>query len=119
MIGLFLLINLPTIYAFRGIKPFITSQAAVVSLLDEVTNEFLDRPLAIKEITGLFNNHIDYFYIGCIASSITYVTYNRLNMQNSFTKLNDLPIYKNSYRNFKLFIIILISICMRDVENAI
>jgi len=120
MIGLCLFILLPnTINAFRGIRAFISSQAVVVSLLDEVTHEFLDRPLAIKEITGFFNNHIDYFYIGCITSSITYITLNRIYVYPSFTKLNELSIYKNSYRNFRVFLFLLIMLFMRDVENAI
>jgi hypothetical protein len=120
MIGLCLFILLPnSVYTFNGIRSFISSQAVIVSFLDEVTHEFLDRPLAIKEITGLFNNHIDYFYIGCIASSITYITLNRIFVYPSFTKLNELPIYKNSYRNFRVFLFIIIMLFMRDIENAI
>jgi len=120
MIGLCLFIILPTTgYAFRGIRSFLSSQAVVVSLLDEVTHEFLDRPLAIKEVVGLFNNHIDYFYVGCIASSVTYITLNRIYLYPSFTKLNELPIYKNTYRNFRVFLFIIIMLFMRDIENAI
>lgn len=120
MIGLCLFILVPnTVHAFNGIRSFISRQAVVVSLLDEVTHEFLDRPLAIKEITGLFNNHIDYFYVGCIASSITYISLNRIYLFPSFTKLNELSIYKNTYRNFRVILFIIIMLFMRDIENAI
>lgn len=119
MIGLCLLLYLPSLHAFRGIRFLLSTQAVGISMLDGITHELLDRPLVIHELEGMLNHHIDYFYIGCFTSSVTYFTLQRLQWYAYFIKLNDLPVYRNSYLNFRMFLFIIGLILMRDVENAI
>ena len=118
MIGLCLLISLPVIYSYGGIRHLLSTRAAMISLLDEVSTELLDRPLAIREVTGIFNHHIDYFYIGCVISSIGYFSFNHM-YTYSYLKLNDLSVYRTTYRNFRMIVFIIILLFTRDVENAI
>lgn len=115
MIGLCLLSMIPSYHAFGSIRNLLSSKAVIVSLLDEVTTELLDRPLAIREFGGIFNHHVDYFYICCVLSSISYFAFHRVHLN----RLNDLSVYRNSYRNFRVFLFILITLFIRDVENAI
>jgi hypothetical protein len=117
MIGLCLLLCFTNAYAFRGIRFLLSSQAVVVSLLDEVTHELLDRPLALREFTGIMNHHVDYFYIGCFASSVSYFAFYRLHSYPY--RLNELSIYKGTYSNFRAFLFIILMVFIRDVENAI
>ena len=120
MIGLCLLLSLPTsLHAFGSIRSLLSTQAIVISILDEVTNELLDRPLAVREFCGIMNHHVDYFYIGCAVSSVTYFTLQRIHWYASFVKLKELSVYRNSYLNFRIFIFIIALIFIRDVENAI
>ena len=119
MIGLCLLFMIPSYHAFGSIRSLLSNRAMVVSLLDEVSNELLDKPLAIHEIAGIFNNHVDYFYIGCVVSSVSYFAFHRLHFYSSLSRLNELHVYRNSYRNFRVFLFILVMLFIRDVENAI
>ena len=119
MIGLCLLFSLPMIDAFGNIRVLLSTRAVMVSVLDEVTSELLDRPLAMHEVSGLLNHHIDYFYIGCVISSISYFMFHRMNTYSSFLKLSDLSVYRNTYRNFRMILFIIILLFMRDIENAI
>ena len=119
MIGLCLLFMIPGSIAFGSIRSFISSKAMVVSILDEVATELLDKPLAVRELCGIFNNHIDYFYIGCVASSVSYFVFHRVYIYSSFPRLYDLSVYRNTYYNFRVFIFILFMILTRDIENAI
>lgn len=120
MIGLCLLLCLPTtLHAFGSIRTLLSRQAMAISILDEVTSELLDRPLAIREFGGIMNHHVDYFYIGCAVSSVTYFTLQRMHWYASFIKLKELSVYRNSYLNFRIFLFIVVLIFMRDVENAI
>lgn len=119
MIGLCLLFSLPIINSYGSIRYLLSSRAVVVSLLDEVTSELFDRPLAIREVSGLLNHHIDYFYIGCVISSVSYFMFHRIHTYSSFIKLNDLSVYRDTYRKFRMILFIIILLCMRDVENAI
>ena len=117
MIVLCLLFCFANTYAFRGIRFLLSSQAVMVSLLDEVTHELLDRPLALREFTGIMNHHVDYFYIGCFASSVSYFAFYRLHSYPY--RLNELSVYKGTYSNFRAFIFIIFMVFIRDVENAI
>lgn len=119
MIGLCLLLFIPSCHAFGSIRALLSTQAVAISILDEVTSELLDRPLAIREVGGMLNHHFDLFYIGCAVSSVTYFTLHHVYLYKSYMKLNDLSVYRNSYRNFRVFLFILVMIFIRDVENAI
>ena len=119
MIGLCLLLLIPSCHAFRSIRALLSTQAMAISILDEVTNELLDRPLAMREVVGMLDHHVDYFYIGCAVSSVTYFTLQRLHWYDSYMKLNDLSVYRNSYRNIRVFLFLVVLIFIRDVENAI
>jgi hypothetical protein len=119
MIGLCLLFSLPLIHSYGSIRYLLSSRAVVVSLLDEVSSELFDRPLILREVSGIFNNHIDYFYIGCVISSISYFTFQRMNTYSYFIKLNDLFVYRDTYRKFRMILFIIVLLCMRDIENAI
>ena len=118
MIGLCLLL-IPGSHAFGSVRSLLSSRAIVVSILDEVTTELLDKPLAMHEFGGILNHHVDYFYIGCVVSSITYFTFQRVHLYKYYMKLNDLSVYRNSYRNFRMFIFIIGLIFIHDIENAI
>lgn len=119
MIGLCLLFMIPRTIAFGSIRSFIYTKAIVVSLLDEVATELLDRPLAVREFGGILNHHVDYFYIGCVVSSVSYFVFHRVYIYSSFSRLHDLSVYRNTYYNFRVFIFILFMIFTRDIENAI
>jgi len=120
MIGLCLLLLIPSCRAFGSIRGLLSTQAVAISILDEITSELLDRPLALREVGGILNyHHVDYFYIGCAVSSVTYFTLQRVHWYESYVKLNDLSVYRNSYRNFRMFLFLVVLIFIRDVENAI
>jgi len=119
MIGLCLLFMIPGSVAFGSIRSLLSTKAVVVSLLDEVATEWLDKPLAVREFCGIFNHHVDYFYIGCVASSVSYLVFHRVYIYSSFSRLHDLSVYRNTYYNFRVFIFILFMIFTRDIENAI
>lgn len=119
MIGLCLLFSLPIINSYSNIRYLLSSRAVVVSILDEVTSELFDRPLAMREISGLLNHHIDYFYIGCVISSISYFTFHRMQTYSSFLKLNDLSVYRDTYHKIRMILFIIVLLFMRDIENAI
>ena len=91
----------------------------IVSLLDEVTSELLDRPLAMREFGIIMNHHVDYFYIGCVVSSVSYFAFHRLHFYSSVVRLNDLYVYRNTYSHFRIFIFTMFLLFTRDVENAI
>jgi len=119
MIGLCLLLFIPCSSAFGSIRSLLSTKAVVVSLLDEVSSELLDRPLAIREFGGIMHHHVDYFYIGCFASSVSYFAFYRLHLYSSFNRLNDLSVYRNTYSMFRVFIFVMFLLFTRDVENAI
>lgn len=119
MIGLCLLLLIPTYHSFGSIRSLLSTKAVIVSILDEVTSELLDRPLAIREFGIIMNHHVDYFYIGCVVSSISYFVFHRIHLYSSFNRLNDLSVYRNTYSQFRVFIFIIIMVFIRDVENAI
>jgi len=121
MIGLCLLfmIPIPTYHAFGSVRSLLSSRAMIVSILDEVTTELLDKPLAMHEFGGILNNHVDYFYICCVVSSVSYFVFHRVHFYSSLSRLNDLSVYRNSYRNFRVFLFIIGMLFIRDVENAI
>jgi hypothetical protein len=110
---------IPNIYAFGSVRSLLSTKAIVVSLLDEVASELLDRPLAVREFGGILNHHVDYFYIGCVVSSVSYFAFYRVYAYSSFVRLNDLSVYRNTYSNFRVFLFILILLFTRDIENAI
>jgi len=119
MIGLCLLLFIPCSSAFGGVRSLLSTKAVVVSLLDEISSELLDRPLAIHEFGGIMNHHVDYFYIGCFASSVSYFAFYRLHSYSSVVRLNDLSVYRNTYYYFRVFLFTMILLFTRDVENAI
>ena len=121
MIGLCLclLLCFPTVYAFISIRSLLSTQAVVISVLDEVTNELLDRPLVIREFNGLLNHHVDYFYFGCALSSVSYFAFQYIYIYPYINKFKSLSIYGDSYRNIRVFMFIIIILFMRDIENAI
>jgi hypothetical protein len=117
MIGLCLLLLPVSTFAFNGVRSFLSKQALVVSFFDHVSNELLDRPLAIREICNILNHHIDYFYLGCVASSVSYFLIVRASYM--YSRLYDLPFYRINYDKFRMFIIFISILFIRDVENAI
>lgn len=117
MIGLCLLLFIPTCHAFGSVRSLLSTKAVIVSLLDEVTSELLDRPLAIREFGTIMHHHVDYFYIGCVVSSVSYFAFYRLHSYSY--RLNDLSVYRNTYSQFRVFIFIMFLLFTRDVENAI
>jgi len=119
MIGLCLLLFIPSCHGFGGIRSLLSTKAVVVSLLDEISSELLDRPLAIRELGIIMNHHIDYFYIGCVVSSMSYFVFHRVPLDSSFMKLNHLSVYRNTYYYFRIFLFTMFLLFTRDVENAI
>lgn len=119
MIGLCLLLFIPSYHAFGGVRSLLSTKAVVVSFLDEVTSELLDRPLAIRELGIIMNHHVDYFYIGCVVSSVSYFAFYRVHLYSSFNRLNDLSVYRNTYYYFRIFLFTMFLLFTRDVENAI
>jgi hypothetical protein len=117
MIGLCLLLIPTSVVAFNGVRSFLSKQALVVSFFDHVSNELLDRPLAIREICNILHHHIDYFYLGCVTSSVTYFIMVRASYM--YSRLYDLPFYRINYDKFRMFIIFISILFIRDVENAI
>ena len=99
---------------FRGIRSFVSSHAIVASVLDETVTDLLDKSLFVSMITH--SAHLDWFYIsGVGVSGIAYLTYHN----SSLPKLNELLVYRQSYKQFRYFIFILTIIFMKDLENAI
>jgi len=98
----------------RGIRSFVSSHAIVASVLDETVTDLLDKSVLASVINH--SAHLDWFYISCSSFSfIAYLTYH----SSSLPKLNELVVYRTSYKQFRYFIFILTIVFMKDLENAI
>ena len=98
----------------RGIRSFVSSHAIVASVLDETVTDLLDKSVLVSVISH--SAHLDWFYIsGASVSCIAYLTYHA----SSLPKLNELVVYRESYKQFRCFIFILTIVFMKDLENAI
>jgi hypothetical protein len=98
----------------RGIRSFVSSHAIVASVLDETVTDLLDKSVLVSVITH--SAHLDWFYIsGVGVSGLAYLTYHA----SSLPKLNELVVYRDSYKQFRYFIFILTIVFMKDLENAI
>jgi len=100
---------------FRGIRSFVSSHAIVASVLDETVTDLLDKSVLVSAIHNS-GSQIDWFYIsGVGVSGIAYLTYHA----SSLPKLNELVVYRESYKQFRYFIFIFTIVFMKDLENAI
>jgi len=99
----------------RGIRSFVSSHAIVASVLDETVTDLLDKSVLVSMIHNS-GSQVDWFYIsGVGVSGIAYLTYHA----SSLPKLNELVVYRESYKQFRYFILILTIVFMKDLENAI
>jgi len=100
---------------FRGIRSFVSSHAIVASVLDETVTDLLDKSVLVSMIHNS-GSQIDWFYMsGVGVSGIAYLTYHA----SSLPKLNELVVYRESYKQFRYFIFIVTIVFMKDLENAI
>ena len=100
--------------ALRGIRSFVSSHAIVASVLDETVTDLLDKSVMVSVINH--SAHLDWFYVsGVGVSGIAYLTYHA----SSLPKLNELVVYRESYKQFRYFILIFTMVFMKDLENAI
>jgi len=99
----------------RGIRSFVSSHAIVASVLDETVTDLLDKSVLVSMIHNS-GSQVDWFYMsGVGVSGIAYFTYHA----SSLPKLNELVVYRESYKQFRYFILILTIVFMKDLENAI
>jgi len=100
--------------ALRGIRSFVSSHAIVASVLDETVTDLLDKSVMVSIINHSAN--LDWFYIsGASVSFLAYLTYHA----SSLPKLNELVVYRESYKQFQYFIFIFTIVFMKNIENAI
>ena len=98
----------------RGIRSFVSSHAIVASVLDETVTDLLDKSVMVSVINH--SAHLDWFYVsGVGVSCLAYYTYHA----SFLPKLNELVVYRESYKQFRYFIFILTIVFMKDLENAI
>jgi len=100
---------------FRGIRSFVSSHAIVASVLDETVTDLLDKSVLVSAIHNS-GSQVDWFYFsGVGVSGIAYLTYHA----SSLPKLNELVVYRESYKQFRYFIFIFTIVFMKNIENAI
>lgn len=100
-----------------GVRAFISGHAVMSSILDEVVGEVLDRPLVMHEFEGFTTNHIDYFYFGCVLTSISlYLSYHNALPLDRFY---DLVEFRNISRCVRVFAFVFMIIFIKNLENAI
>jgi hypothetical protein len=100
-----------------GVRALISTHAVMSSILDEVVGEVLDRPLIMHEFEGFTTNHIDYFYFGCVLTSISlYLTYHAALPLERFYELGE---FRNISRCVRVFAFVFMIIFIKNLENAI
>ena len=120
IIFLLLLVERTVVVAFefgnlRGIRSFVSSHAIVASVLDETVTDLLDKSVLVSAIHNSATQ-VDWFYIsGASFSFLAYLTYH----SSSLPKLNELVVYRKSYKQFQYFIFIFTIVFMKNIENAI
>jgi hypothetical protein len=111
--------------AFRidcgGVRCLVSSHAIVSSVLNEMANEFLDRPTMIQHLTNMYatKTELNWIYLACFAVSIGSYAYYYSSLSSSYRKLNQLPEFRITYRNIQFAFLVFMVIFMKNIENAI
>ena len=96
------------------LRSLIQSHAFRSSVINEMVSDVLEKPAILRILQD--TSQFDIFYFGLsTVSLITYFHYQTAPIQ----KWRELPYYKQSYRNFKYLLFVILVVFTKNIENAI